>query len=128
MADRGVVILVEDDEAVRGSLSWYLGCEGFAVVEHAAPSAFFAAPRPASPHCVILDLRLPEISGIDLLERLRGAGDGAPVILITGHGSTGAARDARDHGAFAFFEKPLDTARLVACLDEAIATQRGARG
>ncbi|MEZ4394907.1 MAG: response regulator [Polyangiales bacterium] len=121
MGDRGVVILVEDDDDVREALGWFLQGVGFDVIEHATPAGFLAATPPAAPRCVLLDLRLPGVSGLEVLERLRARGDATPVILLTGHGSTAAARDALARGAFAFFEKPVDHQRLVARLDEALA-------
>lgn len=123
MGERGTVVLVEDDDDVREALAWFLEGVGFDVRQHADPGAFLSTPRPDAPHCVLLDLRLPGMSGLEVMERLRARGDVTPVILITGHGSTGAALDARTRGAFAFFEKPVDHRELVARLDDALAAR-----
>jgi FixJ family two-component response regulator len=126
MGERGTVVVVEDDDDVREALAWFLRGVGFEVREHGDPVDFLSAPRPVVAHCVLLDLRLPGVGGIEVLERLRDRGDTTPVILITGHGSTGAAHDALSRGAVAFFEKPVDHHELVARLDGALAARRAA--
>ncbi len=118
----GVVVLVEDDEDVRSSLIWLLESFGLPVRPFAHPVAFLEATMPRGPRCVVLDLRLPEISGIEVLERMRQRGDDSPVIVITGHGDMKAAAEARALGAFDFLEKPFDEILFVSRLRAAFAT------
>ena len=118
----GVVLLVEDDEDVRSSLVWLLESFGLPVRPFAHPLAFLNAAMPNGPRCIVLDLRLPELSGIEVLERLRLRGDDSPVILITGHGDTKAAAEARALGAFDFLEKPFDESVFISRLRAAFAS------
>jgi len=119
-ADPGTIVLVDDDVAVRESLAFLLECHGFEVRPYGHPRDFLAADVPTRACCVLLDLRLPSLSGIEVLERLRARGDRVPVLLITGHGDTKAAADARALGAFDFLEKPFDDILLVSRIREAL--------
>ena len=94
----GLIYLVEDDPDVRVSFVWMLEAYGFRIEAFATPLAFLEATLSPEPHCVIMDLRLPELSGIETLERLRRRGDRAPVIIVTGHGDIKAADEARTRG------------------------------
>ena len=114
------VVLVEDDGDVRASMAWMLEGHGFTVEAFGHPADFLLSPPPPAPCCVVLDLRLPEVSGIEVLCRMRARGDATPVILVTGHGDPKAEADARDQGAFDFLEKPFNEARLVDCLGAAM--------
>jgi two-component system response regulator FixJ len=113
-------VLVDDDLAVRESLAFLLECHGFDVRPFGHPRDFLAADLPPRPCCVLLDLRLPSLSGIEVLGRLRARGEAVPVLLITGHGDAKAAADARALGAFDFLEKPFDDLLLVSRIREAL--------
>ena len=112
-ASQGNVVLVEDDGDVRESMAWMLEGHGFAVEGFGHPVDFLQSPPPPPPCCVVLDLRLPEVSGMEVLARMRARGDQTPVILVTGHGDPNAEADARARGAFDFMEKPFNEVRLV---------------
>lgn len=116
------VYLVEDDDDVRLSLTWLIESHGFTVCPFATPEGFLEQSVPESNVCIVLDLRLPTMSGLDVLSRLRHRKVHAPVILITGHGDAQAASDARSLGAFDFLEKPFDHAHFVRRLRDAIQT------
>ena len=102
-----VVILVDDDSAVRESTRWLLESVSLEVLEYASPQAFLEAPRPDAPTCIVLDIRMPTMSGLDVQERLARNGDHTPIIFITGHADVPTAVDSVKRGAFDFCEKPF---------------------
>ncbi|MFO1307933.1 MAG: response regulator [Burkholderiales bacterium] len=114
------VVIVDDDEAVRDALSMLLRAEGFAV--ETAPSAeAFLARSAQQPACLVLDVRMPGMSGLELQEKLAERTFDVPIVFLTGHGDVPMAVRAIKRGAFDFIEKPIDDARLVAAVREAIA-------
>mgnify|MGYP003502651314 FL=1 len=131
-----MVYLVDDEEVLRDALAWLLRtrrllCEGFASGE--AFEAFVeqqckarAARWPDAPSCVMLDMRMPGISGLTLFERLieRGLIDRLPVIFLTGHGDVPTAVAAVKRGAFDFVEKPFSDNALVDRIEQALAASR----
>jgi two-component system response regulator FixJ len=110
------VYVVDDDDAVRDSLEFMLSAAGFAVKTYDSGSAFLAALPRAKSACVITDVRMPGLSGIDLLVRLKELGIGVPVIVMTGHGDVPLAVEAMKIGAADFFEKPFDGDKIVAAV------------
>jgi two-component system response regulator FixJ len=121
MSARGLVYVVDDDEAVRDSLDMLLSSAGFATLSFDSAEAFLAHPREEARICVLSDIRMPGMSGIDLLETLRREDVHCPVVLITGHGDVPLAVDAMKRGAHDFIEKPFDDERLISAIDAAIA-------
>ncbi len=117
-ADRTVCI-VDDDEAVRDSLEVLFGAEGFKVATFASAKDFLAA-GPARAGCLVTDVRMPEMNGLELLAALAGRPDPPPVIMITGHGDVPMAVRAMKLGAADFIEKPFDAQLLVARVREAL--------
>ena len=105
--------IVDDDPAVRDALQWLLKSRG--VISHAWDSAtlFLAAAGPELCGCLLLDVRMPGMSGIELFDRLRGIGCNLPVIFLTGHGDVPMAVQALKDGAFDFIEKPYHDNALV---------------
>ncbi len=101
-----VLALVDDDPAVRHALSFAFETAGFEVATFADAETALAAPEQASWRCLVLDQKLPGMSGLDLLERLRAAGIGAPTILITTHPSRATRARALAAGV-EIVEKPL---------------------
>jgi FixJ family two-component response regulator len=97
---------VDDDDAVRRSLEFLLRGQDMDVRGYVSGEAFFAAFKPVVPACVLVDLRMPEMDGLDLQARLRPSK--VPIIFITGHGTVGTAVKAMENGAVSFLEKPYD--------------------
>ena len=115
------VAIVDDDEAVRDALAMMLRTAGFAVESHASAPDFLARRPPPPPACVVLDVRMPGMSGIELQEKLAERDFDLPILFLTGHGDVPMAVRAMKKGAFDFLEKPVDAERLVAAVKAAIA-------
>ena len=112
-ADRPTVDVIDDDEAVRDSLALVLGSAGIAVRTHVSAAAFLAALPTEPADCIVTDVRMPGVSGIDLLRELRALGVHTPVIVMTGHGDVPLAVEAMKLGALEFLEKPFDDRALL---------------
>ncbi len=108
MANSDVVHIVDDDEAVRQSLAFLLGSAGVAVRVYESATAFLEALPDAQSGCLITDIRMPDMSGIELLHRLAATQHDMPTIVITGHGDVALAVEAMKAGAIDFIEKPFD--------------------
>jgi FixJ family two-component response regulator len=115
------VYVVDDDEAMRDSLVWLLDSHGFAVEPYPSAEAFLAAWSEAMRGCVVLDVRMPGMSGLELHERLAARRSTLPVVFVTGHGDVPMAVAALKKGAVDFIEKPFndkEMLRLIAsCLE-----------
>ncbi|HEV2507769.1 MAG TPA: response regulator transcription factor [Mesorhizobium sp.] len=107
------VYLVDDDEAVRHALGLLLSTVGMKVTGFADPQAFLAQVARLEPGCLILDIRMPVISGLKLQERLTEQGVDWPTIVISGHGDIEACRRAFRNGAVDFLSKPIDEQDLI---------------
>ena len=117
---RSTVFLIEDDPAVRKSLSWLIQSVGLPVEEYASANEYLTAVGDSRPGCVVADIRLPHLSGIELLERIRAQTCPCPVILITGHADVPLAVRALRAGAFDFLEKPCNEQALLDRVQQAI--------
>jgi two-component system response regulator FixJ len=116
------VALIEDDEAVLDSLGLLLEDRGLSVRRFTSAEVFLASMRDdEAPGCIISDVRLPGLSGLELQRALKAEGIDVPVILITGHGDIAMAVTAMKEGAFDFVEKPYDAERLIAGIAKALA-------
>ena len=121
MQSSAVVHVVDDDEAVRQSLAFLLRTAQIEVKTYDSAMAFLNdLPRGG---CIITDVRMPEISGLDLLQRLHELGVALPVIVITGHGDVPLAVEAMKLGAVDFLEKPFDDDALLAAVRTALSTE-----
>ena len=118
------IALIEDDEAVLDSLRLLLEGRGFAVSGFKSAEAFLASPQAKSSACIVSDVRLPGMSGLDLQRTLTAKGIDTPVILITGHGDIAMAVTAMKEGAIDFIEKPYDAERLIASIERTLATSQ----
>lgn len=130
-AAQPVVHIVDDDEGLRESLAFLLHSASLEVRSFESAKAFLDKLPHAMPGCVITDVRMPDMSGIELLRRLKELKIGVPVIVITGHGDIALAVEAMKMGAADFFEKPFDDALLIASVRAALLqredqTKRGA--
>jgi two-component system response regulator FixJ len=115
-----VVHVVDDEEAVRNSLGFLLTSSGFAVRTHESATAFLDLAPSIKNGCLITDLRMPDMSGIELLHKLREADALLPVIVITGHGDVQMAVEAMKHGALDFIEKPFSDHVLIDSIRRAV--------
>jgi two-component system, LuxR family, response regulator FixJ len=115
-----VVHVIDDDEAARESLAFLLRSARIEVRTYESAAMFLSIHPPLETGCIITDVRMPEITGIDLLQRLRERGIGVPVIVITGHGDVPLAVEAMKLGAADFFEKPFDDDALLAAVHSAL--------
>lgn len=114
------VFIVDDDAAVRDSLALLLRLKGFSTRSFAAAEDFLAASQPDWRGCLLLDLRLGGMDGLELQQQLNRRNIGLPLIFITAHGDVAAARTALKAGAADFLEKPLDDRLLTAAVTEAL--------
>ncbi len=108
MVSNPVVHVIDDDDAARDSLAFLLRAAQVDVRTYETALAFLANIKPLLPGCIITDVRMPEMTGIELLRRLKENGIDIPVIVITGHGDIPLAVEAMKYGAADFFEKPFD--------------------
>jgi two-component system response regulator FixJ len=115
------IALIEDDEAALESLRLLLESRGMSVSAYPSAEAFLASSSEGPPECVVSDVRLPGLSGVDLQRALKTQGSEVPVILITGHGDIGMAVTAMKDGAFDFVGKPYDAEHLIANIQRALA-------
>lgn len=121
--------LVDDDEAIRDALSWLLQSRGIASIAYDSAERFIADWCPEMSGCVVLDMRLSGMSGLDCFDQLLAKNSTLPVIFLTGHGDVPLAVNTLKKGAFDFFEKPLNDNELASRIEEAMtldATQRAA--
>lgn len=116
-----LVHIVDDDGSVRRSTSVFLRTQGYAVESHSSGVAFLEAAESLRPGCVLLDVRMPEIDGIAVLERMRAAGMDFPVVVMTAHGDISTAVTAMRKGARNFIEKPFEQVTIMQALEEAFA-------
>jgi len=119
MSDERLVHVVDDDEAVREGVSILLEASGYEVSPHESGAAFLRVLDNLSPGCVLLDIHMPEISGLEVQAALRERSVDWPVIVLTGQGDIGIAVGAMKNGAFEFIEKPYENQMLLETLQEA---------
>ncbi len=119
--DEQVVMVLDDDPAIRRSLADLLESAGYAVRAFAEAADLLAAPAPAVPACLILDMRMPQLDGIGVLQHLAQRHLGLPVIFLTGHGTIPLSVAAMKAGANEFLTKPVDPDALLGAVDEALA-------
>ncbi len=117
------VLVVEDDESLRGALERLLGLAGFSAVAYGSAEALLAGGAAGGAACVVSDIRLPAMSGLDLLGALRARGWPAPLILITAYDEPGLAEKATGLGAAAYLVKPFHGTALLAAVRAAIAAE-----
>jgi two-component system, LuxR family, response regulator FixJ len=116
------VYIVDDDDAVRDSMRALLESFGVTVRDFASARDFLAAPCKTPSGCMLLDLHMPEMSGVELLEFLRARGSTLPVIVMTGRSDRALKDRVMRAGAFSLFDKPVDEVMLMSTLDRAFAS------
>ena len=122
------VFVVDDDQEMRRSFKWLIESVRLPVEVFECAEAFLHAFNPSRPGCLLLDVRMPGMGGLRLLDWLRSQGAHLPVIVLTGHGDVSMAVNALKGGAFHFIEKPANCQQLVHCIQDALALDRDLRG
>lgn len=123
-----LVVIVDDDEAARRSLRWLLESVDLRVDDHCDGRSFLAAFSPDQPGCVVLDVRMPGMSGLEVQTELTRRGALTPVIIVTGHADVPMAIQGLQAGAFEFIEKPFNDQILLDRIQAAIAEDARRRG
>ena len=122
-----IVAVVDDDPGARTSLRLLLKSLGLAAATYESGAAFLASYDPEQPGCLLLDIRMPQMSGLELQERLNQLGNLCPIIFLTGHGDVPMAVEAMQHGAFDFLQKPFRDQELLDRVQRALAKDRHRR-
>ncbi len=117
---RGEIFIVDDDPAVRDALSVVFTLEGYRVTSFGDGSSFLSAAQSTTPACILLDVHMPGMSGLDVLKKLNAQHYAAPIFIISGQADIPMAVDAIKHGALDFIEKPFDASTVVARVGAAI--------
>src|SRR6266498_5738682 len=122
----GLVFIVDDDTGTRESLRNLIRSAGLSAQTFSSAQEFLAAERPKGPSCLVLDVQLPGLSGLDLQQELAKAGVKIPIIFITGHGDIPTSVRAIKAGALEFLTKPIDREDLLRAIHQAIARNQRA--
>jgi len=118
------VYVIDDDPAMRDSLDFLLGSGGFSVRVFDSAQVFLDELAKLEPGCVVTDVRMPGIDGMELLRRMRSGARKLPVIVMTGHGDVPLAVEAMKLGALDFLEKPFEDDRLIGMIETALSEQQ----
>lgn len=131
MRDDSVVYVIDDDDAARHSLKFLVECAGYEVREHDSALSFLASLTDAGlpePGCVVTDVRMPEMTGVELVEKLTQLGIREPVIVITGHADVPMAIQAMKAGVSDFIEKPFADDAILSAIATALQNRQAAAG
>lgn len=120
----GTVIIIDDHKSVRNSLRALLESDGFLAIEYATAEEFLAEGSPPSGDCLVVDINMPGMSGLELQQELRRRNMRMPLIIVTGHADVRLAVQAMKAGAVDFLEKPFDDVSMLAAIHRAIAEGR----
>lgn len=123
MPNEGTVHVIDDDEAMRESLAFLFKSAKVAVSSYDSANSFLAKLQNIQGGCIVTDVRMPGMSGLELLKRLRELKNAMPVIVITGHGDVPLAVEAMKFGASDFLEKPFDDTILLASVRRALSAE-----
>lgn len=126
-APAGTIFVVDDDDGMRRALGTLLSTVGYKTALFALPSEFLARFKADEPGCLILDIRMPEMSGLEVQQQLNRLGAMLPVIFITGHGDVPMAVQAMKEGAFQFIQKPFRDQDLLDHINHALQSDRDNR-
>jgi FixJ family two-component response regulator len=124
---RGTVVVVDDDASIREALGSLIRSVGLQVEAYSTAQEFLRAPRPDSAACLVLDVRLPGLSGLDLQRELTRVGEYIPIIFITGHGDIPMSVRAMKAGATEFLAKPFREQDLLDAVQQALERDRNKR-
>ena len=126
-ASEQIIHVVDDDEALRDSMTWMLEGNNYKVATYDSADAFLRVISPVMVGCVVLDVRMPGMSGLELFEELGRRGCSLPVVFITGHGDVPMAVSALKKGAVDFIEKPFSEADMLRLIEQCLTLERGNR-
>ena len=126
-ASEQIIHVVDDDEALRDSMTWMLEGNNYKVATYESADAFLRVISPVMVGCVVLDVRMPGMSGLELFEELGRRGCSLPVVFITGHGDVPMAVSALKKGAVDFIEKPFSEADMLRLIEQCLTLERGNR-
>src|SRR5690606_26400427 len=115
------VFVVDDDEQIRKAMRFLLASAGLKAEAYASGSEFLESFDPSRPGCLVLDIRMPGLGGLELQERLAETGSGLPIIFVTGHADVPMAVEAMQKGAFDFVQKPFRDEELLERINAALA-------
>lgn len=115
-----IIRIVDDDPNIHDALAYVLENEGFIVRHYESAESFLINDRPEDPGCAILDVRMGEMSGIVLHDRMKKLGSKLPCIFLSAHGDVDMAVDAIEAGAVTFLSKPVQTEKLLAAIERAL--------
>ena len=125
-ANEHIVFIVDDDDRIREALVELLESHGMSAIAFGSAEDYVSAEKPDVPACLVLDIELPDINGLDLQSQIAG-GDHPPIVFITGHGDIPSSVRAIKHGALDFLTKPFSDADLMTAIHAAIAQDREMR-
>ena len=117
--DKRLIHLIDDEDAIRRSAGFMLRTSGFDVKTYESGVAFLKEAKTANPGCILLDVRMPEMDGLEVQRELNARGVAMPVIVLTGHGDISIAVQAMKAGAVDFLEKPFEKAHLLDAIERA---------
>jgi FixJ family two-component response regulator len=123
-----IVFVIDDDASMRRALSYLLQSAGYKVETHSSAEEFLRREHYDGVGCIILDVRMPGLSGMDLQEKLMGSNYTMPIIFLTGHGELSMGVEAMKKGAIDFLTKPCDDEQLLGAVHSAIEKDKQARG
>ena len=124
MTTASTIYLIDDDVSVRRGLGRLLRAAGYNVVTCDTPEAFLALPSLTTPACVLLDVRMPEMTGLELQSALRDEGRDPPIVMLSGHVDATTTERALSAGAVAVLSKPIEIGVLVQALERGLARDR----
>jgi FixJ family two-component response regulator len=116
---RVLIRIVDDDEEIRTGLSFLLSTDGWRALAYKSAEAFLKDPQAGVPGCLILDIRMPGMSGIELQRVMKERGINLPIIIVTGHADVDTAVQTMKMGALDFLQKPVKSEALIASIEEA---------
>lgn len=119
LKESSLIRIVDDEEIVRNALSFMLACRGWKTVCYGSANEYLTNLRVDDPGCLLLDIRMPEMSGVELQRRMNSGGITLPVIFVTGHADVETAVQTLKAGAFDFLQKPVDGDRLETAIENA---------
>lgn len=123
--EQALIRIVDDEESMRESLAFMLRQEGFACVGYPSAEAFLREDSPSRPGCLLLDVRMDGMSGLELQEEMNRRGMTLPIVFLSAHGDLDMAVDTMRRGACAFIQKTADRARLLEAIVSAAARSQG---
>ena len=126
MTTRRTILVIDDDPAMRDSLAFLLDVNGFAVTTYETATSFLDHLKSSTVDCIVCDIRMPGMSGLELVRKLKADAAACPVILMTGHGDVALAVEAMKAGAVDFIEKPFEDEALLRAIGEALQAQSAA--